>query len=346
MNSAQPTKVPRLSSTCSDSNPQPQSSTQSAVPGPTPIYRPAGQPITLINPNVIRPGDITRIREEQNESKHKDSLCPLCSSRNRKVYHHHFSTQQIREFSLKYGKLGTFTCPICKREEPAELPTNVTRRVLLSSSTLFNIWEDSNLSVDNHFEMEAVVGGRVRDLTRVLDRMYLCDKPNRLEVILVCSINNIGDGQAPEDIIEEMEEMKELVAEHSKLYKHEPPSTVSFATCIQPPKFCSYYLPPKATDLGDWIPPSNFVNRAEQVATLNKLIKELNEKAGLAYPALHMYGMKYFKSGTKQHKFDTKPGSTRIWREKEVRRKLHFTKEVKAKIVNHIMSIFAHNSQA
>ena len=342
----QPTKVPRLSSTGSDSDPQPQSSTQSAVPGPTPTYRPAGQPVTLINPKVIRPGDITRIREEQKESKHRDKTCPLCSSRKTKVNHHHFSTQQIREFSLKYGTLGTFTCPICKKDEPAELPTNVTRRVLLSSSTLFNIWEDSNFAADHHFEMEAVVGGRVRDMTRVLDRMYLCDKPNRLEVILVCSINNIGDGQAPEDIIEEMKEMIDLVKEHSKLYHHEPPSTVSIATCIQPPKFCSFYLPPMATDLGDWIPPSSFENRAEQISSLNKMIKELNEGAGLAYPALHMYGMKYFKSGTKQHKFDTKPGASRIWRETEVRRKLHFTKEVKQKIVSHIMSIFAHNSQA
>ena len=90
----------------------------------------------------------------------------------------------------------------------------------------------------------------------------------------------------------------------------------------------------------------NTGNRAEQISTLNKMIKELNEGADMAYPALHMFGMKYFKSGTKQHKFDTKPGSARIWRETEVRRKLHFTKEVKQKIVSHIMSIFAHNSQA
>ena len=95
--------------------------------------------------------------------------------------------------------------------------------------------------------------------------------------------------------------------------------------------------------MGDWIPPSTFLNRSAQVDTLNKLIKELTEGAGLAYPALHMFGMKYFKSGTKQH---TKSGSARIWREKEVRRKLHFTKEIKQKIVSHIMSIFAHNSQA
>ena len=98
--------------------------------------------------------------------------------------------------------------------------------------------------------------------------------------------------------------------------------------------------------MGDWIPPSTFLNRSAQVDTLNKLIKELTEGAGLAYPALHMYGMKYFKSGTKQHKFDSKNGSARIWRETEVRKKLHFTKEVKLKIVTHILRIFAHNRQA
>ena len=56
--------------------------------------------------------------------------------------------------------------------------------------------------------------------------------------------------------------------------------------------------------------------------------------------------MRFFKkSGTKQHKFDTREGSRRIWRESEVRRKLHFTSEVKLKIVESIMSIFAQNSK-
>ena len=286
------------------------------------------------------------MREEQKEARHKDSLCTLCSSETRKVFHHHFSTQQLRDFAAKYRcrSLGTFTCPICKTEEPVELPTNVTRRVLLSSSTLFNIWENNNLRVNTHFEMEAVVGGRVRDLTRVLDKLYLHDKPNRVEVIAVCSINNIGDGQTPEDIIAEMKEMKELVAEHSKMFKHEPPSFVSFATCILPPKFCSFYLPPNATDLREWIPPSKFVNRAEAIETLNKMIKEMNEMDGLEYAGLHMWGMRYHKTGTKQHKFDTKDGSARIWRETEVR-KLHFTNEIKLKIASTIMSIFANNSK-
>ena len=235
-------------------------------------------------------------------------------------------------------------------EEPVELPTNTTRRLLLSSRTLFNIWEDPNLKVDTHFEMEAVVGGRVRDLTRVLDRLYLRDKPNRLDIVAVCTINNIGEGQPPEDIIAEMQEMKDLLAEHSCLYKHEPPSYVSFATCILPPKFCSFQIPTNQAnnpDITEWIPPPNFVNRSQDIETLNKHIKDMNQKEKLDYLGLHMWGMRYPKSGNKQHKFDTNPGTAKIWRETQVRKKLHFTPEIKLKIVSSILNIFNifhHNS--
>ena len=56
-----------------------------------------------------------------------------------------------------------------------------------------------------------------RDLTRALRHLYL-DKPNRLEIIAMVSINNIGEGQAPEDIIQERKDMKELVKGHSLYY--------------------------------------------------------------------------------------------------------------------------------
>jgi hypothetical protein len=40
---------------------------------------------------------------------------------------------------------------------------------------------------DTHFKMVAAVGGRVRDLNRALDKLYMRDKPNRLDIIAVCS---------------------------------------------------------------------------------------------------------------------------------------------------------------
>ena len=67
------------------------------------------------------------------------------------------------------------------------------------------------------------------------------------------------------------------------------------------------------------------------------MTKEMNEEAVLAYLGLHLYG--------KQHKFNTRDSSTKIWRESEVRRKLHFTSVVKLKIVESIMSMFAQNSK-
>ena len=107
----------------------------------------------------------------------------------------------------------------------------------MSSSILYNLWENHTLQVNQHIDMEAIVGGWVRDLTRALRHLYL-DKPNRLEIVAMVSINNIGEGQSPDQIIQEMKDMKELVKGHSIYYEIDPPSYVSSATCIHPPKFC------------------------------------------------------------------------------------------------------------
>ena len=287
--------------------------------------------------------DKARLLEELNQSRHKDSYCQLCSEEGA-VYHPHFSTQYMRDFGRKYRSTDTYHCPICKKEEPIHLPETQTRRLLLTSSILYNVWDNPSLDVTKHFEMEAIVGGRVRDLTRALRHLYL-DKPNRLEIIAMVSINNIGEGQAPEDIIQEMKDMKELVKGHSLYYDHDPPSYVSFATCILPPKFCSFSVPRDAPDLAQWIPGPNFVNRAARIETLNTMIKEMNEKDNIQHVGLHLLGMKFFKFGTKQHKFDTREGATQIWREKEVFRKLHFTTHIKAKVVSYAINCFEQNTK-
>ena len=56
-------------------------------------------------------------------------------------------------------------------------------------------------------------------------------------------------------------------------------------------------------------------------------------------------GVKIFKSGTVQHKFDNKEGATPVWREQEVFRKLHFSREIKVKIVEYITKCFICNSE-
>ena len=297
-----------------------------------------------VNPRVFSSArDMKRLREELNEAKHKDSYCHLCSEEGA-IFHPHFSTQYMRVFGTKYRSTNTYHCPMCKKEEPILLPENQTRRLILSSSILYNVWENHTLQLTQHIDMEAIVGGRVRDLTRALRHLYL-DKPNRLEIVAMVSINNIGEGQSPEQIIQEMKDMKELVKEHSIYYKIDPPSYVSSATCILPPKFCSFSVPRDAPGLAEWIPSPNFINKAAIIERLNDLIKELNGQDNIQYVGLHLQGMKFFRSGKKQHKFDTKEGAQKIWREKDVFRKLHFTQEIKAKIVGFAINCFEQNSQ-
>ena len=50
------------------------------------------------------------------------------------------------------------------------------------------------------------------------------------------------------------------------------------------------------------------------------------------------------KSGP-QHKYDTRPGATRVWREEEVAKKLHFTMENKLKIMQNLQKTFKSNAR-
>ena len=322
------------------------SSNQTAVPGPARPTRPHGQTDPHINPTVFRPRDMTRLREERREQHYRDSKCYLCSTGSRSAYHTHFSTADLRVFALLHAKTETFLCPFCKVMEPAFTPIMESRRVVLTGSTLYGVWDQPQMPTDTiHFDMEAIVGGRVRDMRIALEQNYLY-LPNRLEIIIIAGINNIGEGQKAEEIVQEMIELKEVVEEHSKKYQHNLPNYVSFCTLILPPKFCSLHVPnnPPEPWLAEWVPGLNFRNKFEEIKLVNEQVKQLNLRDGLKCVDLAKHGVKMFKSGTVQHKFDNKPGATQIWREKEVFRKLHFTMENKMKILSYISNCFRGNA--
>merc|ERR1712173_459891 len=88
---------------------------------------------------------------------------------------------------------------------------------------MYGIWDHTLHARTVHFDMDSIVGGKVRDMTRALIKNYL-HLPNRLEVIVIAGINNIGAGERADDIIKEMEVFKRIVA--------------------VAPKFCSLTVPP------------------------------------------------------------------------------------------------------
>ena len=96
----------------------------------------------------------------------------------------------------------------------------------------------------------------MRDMTRALIKNYL-HLPNRLEVIVIAGINNIGAGERADDIIKEIKVFKQVVADHSKKWKHSPPSFTVFCTVAVASKFCSLTVPanPPEPEIAAWVPP-------------------------------------------------------------------------------------------
>ena len=309
-----------------------------------PAQRPSKAPQAHINPTVFQfqSGDLARLSEETREAEYTDKPCTYCTSTTTVVRHHHFSTLEQRAFARKWTK-GDFMCPVCQKLEPNIQSCNTTKRIVLTDSTLYGAWNQSALpKISEHFEIECIVGARVRDLTRALVKNAL-KYSNRFEIIVIAGINNVGKNDDVNSIMEEIKEMKELVREHSKKHKHNPPSYVSISTLILPPKLCSFSVPDNVPELAEWVPKPGFMNRYKTIKQVNLAIKAMNEEEQLSWLNLHMQGVKILKSGP-QHKFDTRPGAKAIWREKEVFRKLHFTMENKLKIVEYLQKTYKNNA--
>ena len=249
-----------------------------------------------------------------------------------------YSTTSIR----RSHKGESYVCPICNEVESIIIPASETRRVVLACDTMYGIWDNLPANTE-HFEMDLIVGGTVEDMLKALVKNYL-DLPNRLEIMVIAGINNIAAGETAEQIIHEMAKLKYVVDEYSKKWSHSPPSYVAFCTVLLPPKFCSLNVPPiqpNEPDIAEWVPPPNFRNKSDELDKLNNMILKMNEN--LKCVRMDYHGVKRFKSGTKQHKFDTKPGVTPIWRETEVFKKLQFTMDIKLKLAEHITECFKHN---
>ena len=181
----------------------------------------------------------------EQEKKYRQANCPVCTRikvRGQKtVRHHHTSSEYVRELAALNGQ-KTFFCILCKKPEPVEF-TEPRRKLILTSSTLYGVWNALELNLPFHIDIETIVGGKVRDATRALKNFL--GKPEKLDVKVVCGLNNIGEGQHINDTIDEMMELKAYIMEHNS------DNTVSFATLLLPPKFCSLYVPPANKALWD-----------------------------------------------------------------------------------------------
>ena len=287
------------------------------------------------------------------ESVNRDKVCTMCSDSQKTRRHPHFSTTSLRRTFLEQKgdpdpeQERTFKCPICKSLELCLVPPSQTRRILLTDSTMYGVWNKTLPKNIIHFDMDSIVGGRIQDLTTALMKNYL-HLPNRAEIIVMAGINNIGDGDTANQIIRNMRVMKQIVKEHSMKWKHVPPSYVSFCTVPLAPKFCSLFIPtdPRQPEALEWVPPPNFNNRYVEIKKLNDSIIQLNQEEGqdLKNVRVDYHGVKRPRNGNVQHRWDNKPGCVPVWREEQVFRKLHFVMDIKVKMMGFISKCFEDNS--
>jgi hypothetical protein len=265
---------------------------------------------------------------------YQDSVCETCSDDQLTVRHTHMSSEGIRVFTMEnMSKQFLFNCIMCKQSESIVRPS--TRKIILTDSTLYNVWSYAKLkTADHHMEIEAVVGGRIRNLTRALMMLYL-KQPQRLEVILIGGLNNLGEDQPVADILDEIHELKEAVLAHSTLHDHKPLSTVSVSTVMYVPKFCSLDVP---ANQPEWAPPTGLKNKRREIESLNAAIAAVNKGSGVNYLKLHLEGIRIDKkSGKTMHRHNP---ANPIWREPVIWRRLHLTPDYKIRIVNLSKKVF------
>ena len=107
------------------------------------------------------------------EVKCRNAKCVLCSRLNSaggsEVRHHHVSSQWTREVEEEVEK-DTFICLLCKELEPTKFASR-RRKLILTRSTLYSVWIAHDFRAPFHMDMETIVGGQFRDMTRVLKSM-------------------------------------------------------------------------------------------------------------------------------------------------------------------------------
>ena len=126
-----------------------------------------------------------------------------------------------------------------------------------------------------------------------------------------------------------------MVKAHSVMNNHGEPGVVSICTVLYAPKFCALDVP---KNFPEWAPHPGFKNNRNAIECLNAAIGALNKSGRLNYVNVHFEGIRIDRvSGTKMQKHSP---DQPVWREREVRRKLHLTPKYKVRVMDKVVKLF------
>ena len=167
-------------------------------------------------------------------------------------------------------------CIGCNDTHPVK--SGVRYNIVCSSSTLHN-WR-GNTSINQyagdymHCDFDTITGATIQDNMHSVHAQWgTSTRP--VDILLISSVNNLGNGESVERIMERYVRFKDMV-ENIGLGDPTGKSTLAISTVIMPLRLSSFNTNRQA---GGHVP---WMNRTEDILELNKRIIDLNKQKTIA----------------------------------------------------------------
>ena len=273
----------------------------------------------------------------------RSNKCMICSykqppgSTKVPIYHRHSSSRQARVLQGSEYATGnrTYLCPTCQVPHLAELDYGLD--ICLSDSTLHEFHQPREQGVvcppdSSHVDWLTIPGATVEELLFAWQVEYgRVERPMR--ILLVAGLNNLVKG----------EDFESLKTQYRRFYfnstyqnKFHPGRSNSFAVAPILPAPKLVWFP----DNGACSP--NYVNRRDEVATLNEWVKTFNMKNDIhQVPAFNIMGTRTTKKRVGGQQTEFKTHRWNLWRASEAKEdKLHLIDRERVRMGQYVLKYF------
>ena len=225
-----------------------------------------------------------------------DPCCEICSytqpypANSERVFHHHFSSMQLRMDTGVEESGEGYQCPSCKSRHRPYRDDRI--KVVVGDSTVHKFFDPPGHTSSHyagdlvHVDYVTIKGAYIHQLIHAFRVEYEKLKQAKpLDVVLVGGYADLLSGHSREFILEGYRYFADRVlALGAKLAPHSR-STVAIASLMYPPKLAWF------RDNGP--EPYNYRNQKDKINWLNSKIDDLNHENSVpVYPGFHTYGIR------------------------------------------------------
>ena len=262
------------------------------------------------------------------------------------VYHRHFSSLRLREYTGIEGTNTAYLCPSCKSHHSPYPDARV--KIVVSGSTLHQFFappEDTchtatQYSGDiQHCDYITIPRACIEDLIHAFRLDYDQEWQTKpLDVVMVAGYNDLAKGYGREFINHGFKEFSNVVLQQGNRSHPLTPNTVAIASLMYPPQLAWY--PDNGRE------PAGYVNQMEKIHWLNYKINQLNLANNVPhYPRFHTYGVRtatrrWIDVYGQEHHRNIKMHRWEHWREAEPTQMLHLNNERRFKMGAAVNSYF------